>query len=80
MIKNYYLEYGSNFSKEEIRSFLDTKWDIVCTENDSSYFGVYFRYRGRNADKLSRYKFMKNVMNQLNVAEINHDEQIEREG
>ncbi|EAC3109976.1 hypothetical protein GZ243_000878 [Listeria monocytogenes] len=35
---------------------------------------------GRNADKLSRYKFMKNVMNQLNVAEIIHDEQIEREG
>nr|EBF5840147.1 hypothetical protein [Listeria monocytogenes]ECB9664314.1 hypothetical protein [Listeria monocytogenes]ECB9720217.1 hypothetical protein [Listeria monocytogenes]ECB9804987.1 hypothetical protein [Listeria monocytogenes]EHV5201390.1 hypothetical protein [Listeria monocytogenes] len=34
---------------------------------------------GRNADKLSRYKFMKNVMNQLNVAEIIHDEQIERE-
>ncbi|HHT5754028.1 TPA: hypothetical protein ACSZAG_11225 [Listeria monocytogenes] len=117
MIKTYYLEYGSNYSKEEIRSFLDTRWDIVCTENDSSYFGVYFRYRGmhadelkitdnylhsnewlneehkqyetiikmafiegRNADKLSRYKFMKNVMNQLNVAEIIHDEQIEREG
>ncbi len=29
MIKTYYLEYGSNYSKEEIRSFLDTRWDIV---------------------------------------------------
>lgn len=33
---------------------------------------------GRNADKLSRNKFMKNVINLLNVAEIIHDQQIER--
>lgn len=50
MIKNYYLEYGSNFSKEEIRSFLD----IVYTENDSSYFGVYFRYRGMHDKQIER--------------------------
>ncbi|MBC1742155.1 hypothetical protein HCA06_03595 [Listeria welshimeri] len=116
MKKTYYLEYGSSFSKEEIHSLLAENWDIVCSENDSLYFGVYFRYsglhadkltikdnflysnewlnegnkqfatiinmaftNGRNADKLSRYKFMKNVMNQLKIAELIMDEHREEE-
>ncbi|MBC1481827.1 hypothetical protein HCJ52_01175 [Listeria sp. FSL L7-1485] len=103
MRKSYFSEYGTKLSKEQIKNIFEDKWDIICSEHDSLFFGVYFLYKGlyadkltitdnyvassqewlyaenkqfntlvevaftngRNADKLSRYKFMKNVINQM---------------
>lgn len=53
MKKSYFLKYGSNVSKEGIKSLRDIKWDTLCSESDSLYFGVYFIYSGLHADKLT---------------------------
>lgn len=117
MKKLYFLKYGSDKSKEEISELLDNKWDITCSEHDSSYFGVYFSYsglyadkltitdnyipfsdewldeenkgfkslikasfiNGRNADKISRYKFLKSIFNQSDIFSIISDECLEEE-
>ncbi|MBN5368583.1 hypothetical protein JY531_13655 [Serratia marcescens] len=115
--KIIFLKYGSVISKEEVSKLLDDKWDITCSEHDSSYFGVYFAYaglyadkltitdnytphsnewleednkefstiikvsftNGKNPEKLSRYKFLKNTFNQLDGLSIISDECIEEE-
>lgn len=117
MKKLYFLKYGSDKSKEEISELLDNKWDITCSEHDSSYFGVYFSYsglyadkltitdnyilasdewldeenkhfntlvkvsfiNGKNADKLSRYKFLKSSFKQMDILSLISDECLEEE-
>lgn len=117
MKKSYYLKYGSDKTKEELKELLEKKWDIICAEHDSSYFGVYFNhsglyadkltitdnyivssrewlhegnkeftslinvsiFNGRNTEKLSQYKFIKNVFVQLNVDSVISDECIEED-
>ncbi|HAT4912483.1 TPA: hypothetical protein JHJ70_000408 [Serratia marcescens] len=117
MKKLYFLKYGSVISKEEVSKLLDDKWDITCSEHDSSYFGVYFAYaglyadkltitdnytphsnewleednkefstiikvsftNGKNPEKLSRYKFLKNAFNQFDGLSIISDECIVEE-
>ncbi|CAI0914998.1 hypothetical protein [Serratia entomophila] len=117
MKKLYFLKYGSATSKKEVSKLLDDKWDITCSEHDSSYFGVYFAYtglyadkliitdnyishsnewleeddkefstiikvsftNGKNPEKLSRYKFLKNAFNKLDGIFIICDECIEEE-
>ncbi|CAI1540685.1 hypothetical protein [Serratia fonticola] len=53
MKKSYYLKYGSDKTKEELKELLEKKWGIICAKHDSSYFGVYFNYSGLYADKLT---------------------------
>lgn len=53
MKKSYFLRYGSNVAKKEIKELFESKWDIYFSENDSLYFGVYFVYSGLHADKIS---------------------------
>ncbi|MBC3211311.1 hypothetical protein [Serratia fonticola] len=115
MKKSYYLKYGIDKTKEELKELLEKKWDIICAEHDSSYFGVYFNYsglyadkltitdnyiasskewlheenkeftslinvsifNGKNTEKLSRYKFIKNVFVQLNVSSVITDKCVE---
>ncbi|CAI1191080.1 Uncharacterised protein [Serratia fonticola] len=53
MKKSYYLKYGSDKTKRRVKGTARKKWDIICAEHDSSYFGVYFNYSGLYADKLT---------------------------
>ncbi|BED96169.1 hypothetical protein Ef18B233LT_19110 [Escherichia fergusonii] len=115
MKKSYFLKYGGEITKEEINKLLDDKWDVSCSEYDSSYFGVYYSYsgiyadklmitdnyipiidewldeenkkfktlikvsivNGKNADKLSRYKTMKNILNDFDKLFLISEECIE---
>ena len=52
MKKSYFLKYGCNLCKQEIKEILENKWEFDCTEHDSAYFGVYFKYSGLYADTL----------------------------
>lgn len=113
----YFLKYGSDKSREEVFKLLERKWDISCSEHDSSYFGLYFSYtglyadkltitdnyirlanewldeknkefntlvkvsitNGKNSDKLSKYKFLKSALNQMDILSIISDECFEEE-
>lgn len=115
MKKSYYLKYGTDREKGEVRSLFAKKWDIEFSENESDYFGIYFLYEGlyadrlsimdnfisshhqwleeeykdfkslvkvaivsgRNADKLSRLKFMKNVISQIGGMHLISEECVE---
>lgn len=102
MRKSYFLKYGTDKDKSEIRALLGSIMDLMFVEHDSEYFGVYFLYsglyadrlkigdnyvshakewvdgvsrcktlinlsftEGKNADKLSRFKYMKDVFENL---------------
>lgn len=53
MANSFFLTYVSSLQIFDVKEVLSDKWDLELIEHDSSFFGVYFRYRGLYADNLT---------------------------
>lgn len=53
MKRSYFLYFGSNHNKDDIRGLLKKYWDIVCIAHDNYYCGEYYLYSGFYADRLT---------------------------
>lgn len=113
MKKSYYLKYGTELNKDEVRNKLAARLDLSFVEHESEFFGIYFSYngvyadslkifdnfnenskdwldenmlntiiklsfsKGKNSEKLSRYKYVKEVIGGINGFSLIEDKVLE---